>query len=152
MLPPILQNLLGAEEQRGADGRLIETAGVEPAGSGRFQRSEKFQGQIHLSETPVDQQHVDLHEEEKAGERSALAKAGFGFHGLGERIPYVALLLRQLPPPGGDGAEIGADTDLSWSTGINRDKSGVGVLAKPVALPNSVPALARLRNIKDFHN
>ena len=55
-------------------------------------------------------------------------------------------------PAGGDSAESPADSDLRRAAGIKRDEGGVGVLAIPVALPDRLPALARLRNIEDFHN
>jgi hypothetical protein len=72
VIPPILKELLGAEEQCGADRRLTETAGIGPAGSSRFQRSEKFQRQVHLRQTPIDQRDVGLHKEIEAGEPAAL--------------------------------------------------------------------------------
>ena len=142
MVPPILQELLGAEEQCGADRRLIETADVGPAGSLRFQRPEKLQGQVHLWETPIDPRDVVLHEEEETGEPAALQETRLGLLGAGDGDPYPPLRLAQRAPPGRDRAESPADSTLSGGAGIVRRKRQVRVLAKPVALPNSVPAPA----------
>jgi len=87
MVPPILQKLLGAEEQGGADRRLIEAADVGPAGRLRFQRPEKLQGQVHLWETPIDPRDVVLHEEEETGERAALQETRLGLLEGGDGHP-----------------------------------------------------------------
>ena len=99
-------------------------------------------GQVNLSDTPIGPCDVDLYKEEKASEPAALTEAGPRLHGPGDCVPYVALLLGQLPPTGGDRTEIAADSDLSGAAGIKRDEGGVGVLAIPVALPNCVPAFS----------
>ena len=152
MVPPILQDLLGAEEQCGADRRLIETADVGPAGSLRFQRPEKLQGQVHLWETPIDPRDVVLHEEEETGEPAALQETRLGLLGAGDGDPYPPLRVAQRAPPGRDRAESPADSTLSGGAGIVRDKRGVGILAIAVALPDCVPAFSRLRNVVNSHN
>ena len=104
-----------------------------------------------MSQAPIGQGHVDLYKEEETGERTALAEAGLGLHGPGDGAPKEALLLGQLPPPGGDRAESPADSDLSGCAGVKRDENRIAVLAVAIALPDSVPAFARLRNVEDFH-
>jgi hypothetical protein len=95
-----------------------------------------------LSHAPIGQGDVDLYEEKEAGEGAALKKAGLGLFGLGDFTPDDALLLGQLPPTGGDGAEIAADRELSGGAGVKGNKRRVAVLAIAVALPNHVPAFA----------
>jgi len=86
-----------------------------------------------------------------AGQGSALKKSGLGLYGPGDGDPSVALLLGELAPTFGDRAESPADSDLSGRAGIERNKGRIGVLAKPIALPDCAPAFARLRDLKRLH-
>ena len=70
----------------------------------------------------------------------------------GDGHPDLPLPLGQRAPPGGDRAETGADRSLGRSAGIIRHKGRITVLAKPIALPNPVPALARFGYVGESHN
>jgi hypothetical protein len=70
-----------------------------------------------------------------------LQETRLGLLGAGDGHPYPPLRLVQLAPPGRDRAESPPDSTLSGGAGIVRDKRRVRVLAIPVALTNSVPAL-----------
>jgi hypothetical protein len=109
-------------------------------------------GQVNLSDTPIGQRHIDLNKVEEASETTTLEEPGLGLFGPGDLAPNDALLLGQLPPPGGDRAESPAHRDLSRRARIKRDEGGITVLAIAITLPDCVPAFARLRDIKDFHN
>jgi len=148
---PTSHELVDLEEQHGADGRLIEAGGVEDVWNGRLRTPGISRRQVNLRDAPISQGHVDLYKEEETGERSALTEAGLGLFGPGDLAPKDALLLGQLPPPGGDRAESLTDSDLSGGARIIRDKGRIAVLAVAIALPDSVPAFARLRNVEDFH-
>src|SRR5664279_3074712 len=137
---PISNELVSAQEQHGADGRLIEPGGVEDIGNGRSRARGISRGKIDLSDATIGQSNVDLHKEEEAGEWAALAKTGLGLFGLGDGAPNDALILSKLPPAFGDRAERPADSHLGRSAGIVRDKGRVTVLAIAVALPDHVPA------------
>jgi hypothetical protein len=139
---PTIHNLVGAKEQHGADGRLIELADAEGAQNARLGSQGIFQRQVNLRQTPMDQSDIDLHEEEEAGERAALAKAWLGFLGPGDDAPNQALILRERPPAFGDVGEIRANHDLGGRAGIKRDEGGVTILAVSISLPNSIPAFA----------
>lgn len=149
---PTSHELVDSEEQHGANGRLTECGGVEDVWNGRLRTRGISRRQVKLRDTPISQRHVDLYKEEETGERSALTEAGLGLLGLGNLAPNDALVLGQFPPPGGDHAESPADSDLSGRAGVKRDESNIAVLAIAIALPDSVPAFARLRNVEDFHN
>ena len=146
------KELVGKEEQHGADRRLIELAGLKGDWHGRLGSLKITRRQVNLSQAPIGQGDVDLHKQEDAGEPAFLAKSGLGPFGSGDLAPNLALLLGQLPPAGGDCAESPTDSDLSCGAGVVRDKSGITVLAIPVALPHRTTTLARLRNIEDSHN
>jgi hypothetical protein len=137
---PIINELVSAKEQYGADGRLIEPGGVEDVGNGRSRARGISRGKVNLSDSTIGKGNVDLHKEEEAGERTALAKTGLGLLSLGDGAPKDALILSKLPPAFGDRAERPTDSDLGRGAGIKRDKGRVTVLAIAVALPDHVPA------------
>jgi hypothetical protein len=137
---PISNELVSAEEQDGADGRLIEPGGVEDVRNGRSRARGISRGKVNLSESTIGQGNVDLHKEQEAGEWAALAKTGLGLLGLGDGAPNDPLILSKRPPAFGDRAERPADSDLGRGAGIVRDEGRVTVLAIAVALPDSVPA------------
>ena len=149
---PITNDPVGAEEQDRADRRLIERAGVEEAWHGRLRGLEITRRQVNLSHAPIGQGDVDLHKQQDAGEPAFLAKPGLGPFGSGDLAPNNALLLGERAPAGGDRAKSPADRDLGRGAGIGRDEGRIAILAIPVALPNRTTALARLRNLEDFHN
>ena len=149
---PTLNELVCDEEQHGTDRRLIEPAGLEKGGHRRLGRLQITWRQVNLSQAPIGQGDVDLHKQEDAGEPAFLAKTGLGPFGSGDSAPNDALLLGQLPPPGGDSPKIAADSDLSRGAWIERDKGIVAILAIAVALPDSAPTLSRSRNVEDSHN
>jgi hypothetical protein len=136
---PIINELVSTEEQRGADGRLIEPGGVEDVRNGRSRTRLISPGKINLSESTIGQGDVDLYKKQEAGEWAALAKTGLGLLRLGDGAPNDALILRQLPPPFGDRAESPTDSDLGRGAGIKRNKGRITVLAIPVGLPDSAP-------------
>src|ERR1035437_8619561 len=68
---PIINELVSAKEQHGADGRLIEPGGVEDVGNGRPRARGISRGQVNLSDSTIGQSNVDLHKEEGAGEWAA---------------------------------------------------------------------------------
>jgi len=137
---PISKEPVGAKEQHGADGRLIEPGGVEDVGNGRSRARVISRGKVNLDDATIGQSNVDLHKEEEAGEWAALAKTGLGLLGLGDGAPNDALILSKPPPAFGDRAESLTDSDLGRGAGIVRDKGRVTVLAIAVALPDGVPA------------
>jgi hypothetical protein len=137
---PIVHELVTAKEQHGADGRLIEPGGVEDVGHDRSRARGISRGKVNLSDSTIGKGNVDLHKEEEAGERAALAKTRLGLPGPGDGAPNEALRLGKLPPAFGDRAESPADSDLGRGAGIVRDKGRVTVLAIAVALPDGVPA------------
>jgi len=137
---PIINELVSAKEQHGADGRLIEPGGVEDVGNGRSRAQGVSRWKVNLSDSPIGKGDVDLHKEEEAGEWTALAKTGLGLLRLGDGAPNQALILSKLPPPFGDRAKSPTDSHLGRGTGIKRDKGRVTVLAIAVALPDHVPA------------
>jgi hypothetical protein len=137
---PIINELVSAKEQHGADGRLIEPGGVEDVGNGRSRARVISRGKVNLSDSTIGKSHVDLHKEEEAGKWAALAKTGLGLLGFGDGAPNEALILRKLPPAFGDRAESPTDSNLGRGAGIKRDKGRVTVLAIAVALPDGVPA------------
>ena len=111
-----------------------------------------FRRQVNLSLTLIDQGDVGFDEEVVPRHDAALVEPGLGFHGAGDGDPYVPLRLGERAPTGGDGGEGPANRGLRRGAWVKRDKGGIGVLAIAVALPNPVPAFARLRDIQDFHN
>jgi hypothetical protein len=137
---PIINELVGAKEQHGADARLIEPDDVEYVGNGRSRARSISRGEVNLCDSTIGKGNVDLHKEEEAGEWAALAKTGLGLLGFGDGAPNEALILRKLPPAFGDRAESPTDSDLGRGAGIKRDKDRVTVLAIAVALPDGVPA------------
>ena len=137
---PIVNELVSAQEQHGADGRLIESGDVEDVGNGRLRARVISRGKINLSDSTIGQSNIDLHKEEEAGEWAALAKTGLGLLGLGDGAPNNPLVLSKLTPALGDRAESPTDSDLGRGAGIKRDKKRVAVLAIAVALPDHVPA------------
>src|ERR1035441_9029026 len=147
---PITKELIGLEEQHGADRRLIEPAGLEEGGHRRLGGLEITRGQVNLSQTPIGQGDVDLHKQEDAGEPAFLAKTGLGPFGSGDSAPNLALLLGQLPPAGGDSTEIAADGHLSRGTRVERHEGLIAAGAIAVALPNGVAAFPR-PGIGHFH-
>jgi hypothetical protein len=100
----------------------------------------------------MDQSDIDLHEEEEARERAALAKAWLGLLGPGDDAPNDALILRERSPAFGDDAEIHAHRDLGGRAGIVRNESRVAILAVPIFLPDPATALTRHRDFKNSHN
>jgi hypothetical protein len=64
---PITKELVGVEEQHGADRRLIEPADAQKARNSRLGSPGVFHRQVNLRETPIEQGHVDLHKEQEAG-------------------------------------------------------------------------------------
>ena len=100
----------------------------------------------------MDQGHVGLYEELAASEPATLEKPGLGPFGPGDGDPRVALRLGERSPAFGDRGENPADRTLRRSAGVVRDKRRIGVLAKPIALPNCPTAFSRLWNIKSLHN
>jgi hypothetical protein len=137
---PIINELVSAKEQHGADGRLIETGGIEDVGNGRSRAEVISRWKVNLCDSTIGQSNVDLHKEEEAGKWAALAKTGLGLPGPGDGAPNQALILSKLPPAFGDRAESLTDSDLCRGAGIKRDKGRVTVLAVAVALPDGVPA------------
>src|ERR1035437_5512520 len=119
---PISNELVSAEEQDGADGRLIEPGGVEDVRNGRSRARGISRRKVNLSESTIGQGNVDLHKEQEAGEWAALAKTGLGLLRLGDGAPNDALILSKLPPAFGDRAESPTDRDLGRRAGIKRDK------------------------------
>jgi hypothetical protein len=119
---------------------LIEPDGVEDVGNGRSGARGISRGQVNLRESTIGKGNVDLHKQEEAGERAALAKTGLGFPGPGDGAPNEALILSKLPPAFGDRAKSPPDSDLGWGAGIKRDKGWVTVLPIAVPLPDRVPA------------
>ena len=99
----------------------------------------------------MDQPDVDLHKEVEAREHAALGEPGLGFHGPGDGVPYIPLLLGEHAPAFGDRGENLAGPDLGRAAGVERDEGGVADLPVAGALPDHIPALARLC-IGDFHN
>ena len=138
---PTTNELAGLEEQCGADGRLIETVGVEEAGNGQLGEPGMSRGQVNLSLAAIGQGDVDLHKVVEAGEGAA-AETGPGLFGAGDGDPYVALLRGEGAPTFGDGAESAADNALSGGVGVKGDEGRVTVLAVAVALPDHVSAFA----------
>src|ERR1035438_7321947 len=128
-----LNELVGLEEQPGADRRLVELAGWEEGGHRRLGSVEITRRQVKLSQTPIGQGDVDLHKEEDAGEPALLAKTGLGPFGSGDSAPNDALLLGQLPPAGGDSPKIAADGPLSRAARVRRDEGLIAVGAIAVA-------------------
>src|ERR1022692_4770590 len=109
-------------------------------------------GQIQLRFALIGRGNVCFDEELAAGESSALKETGLGPLGPGDGNPYVALLLGKRAPAFGDRGENPADRALRRAAGVVRDKRRIGVLAIPVALPDYIPAFARLRDIINLHN
>jgi hypothetical protein len=137
---PIINELVSAKEQHGADGRLIEPGGVEDVWNGRPRARGISRGKVNLSDSTIGKSNIDLHKEEEAGEWAALAKTGLGLPGPGDGAPNDALILTKHPPAFGDRAESPTDSDLGRGAGIVRGKGRVTVLAIAVALPDGVPA------------
>ena len=137
---PISKELVGAKEQHGPDGRLLEPDDVEDVGNGRARARGISRGKVHLSDSTIGKGNVHLHKKEEAGEWAALAKTRLGLLGLGDRAPNEALILSKRPPAFGDRAESPPDSHLGRGAGIVRDKGRVTVLAIAVALPDGVPA------------
>jgi hypothetical protein len=137
---PIINELVSAQEQQGADGRLIESGGVEDVGNGRPRARAISRGKADLRDATIGKGNVDLHKKEEAGEWAALAKTGLGLLGLGGGAPNETLILSKLPPAFRDRAERPTDSDLGRGAGIVRDKRRVTVLAIAVALPDGIPA------------
>src|ERR1017187_840276 len=137
---PITKELIGLEEQHGADRRLIEPAGLEEGGHRRLGNLEITRGQVNLSQAPIGQGDVDLHKQEDAGEPALFEKTGLGPFGSGDSAPNDALLLGQLPPTGGDSAESAAHGPLSRAARVERDEGLIAVGAIAVALPNYASA------------
>ena len=108
--------------------------------------------QVNLSQTPVGQGDVDLHKVKETGQGTALTQPRPGLLAPGHGAPNNALRLGKRAPTSGDGAENPADRHLGRRPGIERDKGGIRVLAIPIALPNSIPALTRFRNLQNSHN
>ena len=119
---PTINDLVGAKEQHGADGRLIELADAKSAQNARLGSQGVFQRQVNLRQAPMDQSDIDLHEKEEAGERAALAKTGLGLLGPGDYAPNQALIIRERPPAFGDVAEIRANHDLGGRSGVKRNE------------------------------
>ena len=145
----MMKTAVGLEEQRGANGRLIERVVVEEAGTGPLEEADEFRGQVKLRHTAIGQGDIDLDKVVEAGERAA-AETGPGLFGAGDGDPYVALLLGEGAPTGGDSGEDEAHRDLSGGARIEGDKGGVGDLPVTGALPNPASAFSRLP-IGHFH-
>src|ERR1035441_3618669 len=147
---PTLNELVGVKEQHGADWRLIEPAGLEEVWQGRLGNLEITRRQVNLSQAPIGQGDIDLHKQEDAGEPAFLAKTRLGPFGSGDSTPNDALLLGQLPPAGGDSAEMAADGHLSRAARVRRDEGRIAIGAIAVALPNYAAAFPR-PGIGHFH-
>ena len=100
----------------------------------------------------MDQGHVGLYEELAASEPATLGKPGLGPFGPSDGDPRVTLRLAERSPAFGDRGENSADRTLRRAAGIERNKRRIGVLAKPIALPNCPPAFSRFRDLKCLHN
>ncbi len=100
----------------------------------------------------MGQGDVDLHKVKETGQGTALTQPGPGLLAPGLGAPNDPLLLGKGAPPGGDSAENPADRHLGGRAGIKRDKGSIRVLAIAIALPDSVPALIRFRNLQNSHN
>ena len=85
--------LVSAQEQGGADGRLIELAGVLEARNDPLGSLGILRRQVNLSQAPIGQGDVDLHKVKEARQGAALLEAGLGLLGPGNRAPNDALLL-----------------------------------------------------------
>jgi hypothetical protein len=118
---PIINELVGLEEQCGADGQLIEPAGVEEAGNGQLGEPGISRGQVNLRLSAIGQGDVDLHKVVETGEGAA-AETGPGLFGAGDGDPDVALLRGEGAPTGGDGTEILTDNALSGGVGVKGDE------------------------------
>ena len=101
-----------------------------------------FRWPIDLRLTPMDQGDIGLNEELATRKSATLGKSGLGPFGPGDGDPGVALFLGERAPTFGDRGENSADRALRRAAGVVRDKRRIGVLAKPIALPDSVPAFA----------
>ena len=121
---PGSQELLGLEEEGGADGRLIKPAGVEGADAGELGETGVCRGQLGQRQAAVEPGDVDLDEEVKAG-KGAIGQTTPGLEGRADGVPDVALLFSEGAPAGGDQGEDEADGDLLGGAGIERDKGGV---------------------------
>src|SRR5664279_3762063 len=75
---PITKELVGLEEQYGADRWLIEPGALEEGGHRRMGSLEVTRRQVNLSQAPIGQGDVDLHKQEDASEPAFLAKTGLG--------------------------------------------------------------------------
>ena len=95
-----------------------------------------FRRQVNLRFALIDQGNVGLNEEVEPREDTALAEPGLGFHGAGDGDPYVALLLGERAPTGGDGAEMPTDSDLRGGARVERDEGWIANLAVTGALPD----------------
>ena len=100
----------------------------------------------------MDQGDIGLNEKLATRKSATLGKSGLGLYGAGDGDPYVALRLGERSPAFGDRRENPADRALRRAAGVVRDKRRIGVLAKPIALPNCPTAFSRLGNIKSLHN
>src|ERR1019366_1971098 len=137
-----VNELVGLEVQHGADGRLIQPAGLEEVCLSPSRGAGVFRGQVNLSQAPIDQCGIDLNKEVEAGEGTGLTETASGFLGPGDGVPNVALRLRQRAPTGGDRAESPADSDLGGGAGVGRDKGRIAVLGVTITLPDCVSAFA----------
>jgi hypothetical protein len=100
----------------------------------------------------MDQGDIGLDEELATRKPATLKTSGLGPFSPSDGDPYVALLLGERAPAFGDRGENPADRALRRAAGVVRDKRRIGVLAKPIALPDYIPAFSRLGNIKSLHN
>ena len=144
---PSTHELVGLEEQGGADGCLIGRADVEEAGDVQFGIAGIWWRKVFLSLTAVGQWHVHFYEIVETRKWPALAGAGPGQHDPGGGDPSVALRLGEGAPTFGDGAEIAADSALSGGVGVGRDEGQVADQAVAGALPDDGPALANFRTL-----